>query len=141
MYPTKYKRAKKTELQKAKDKADKYFSLYVRQRDASDEGHVRCCTCGMWHYWKYLDCGHFQSRGYGATRYDEKNTGPQCKDCNIGNQGMQYQFGLYLDGKYGPKTAEKITIKSRMFSKRNRYDYEQIAEQYKQKIKAKMFKV
>ena len=137
MYPTKYKRkGKKTELQKAKTKADKYFSIYVRQRDSIGNGMVRCCTCGTPHLWKYLDCGHFQSRRYGSTRYDEKNTGPQCKDCNIGNQGMQYQFGLYLDGKYGPKTAEKITIKSRMFSKRNRYDYEQIANDYKSKIKS-----
>ena len=137
MYPTKYKRkGKKTELQKAKEKANKYFSLYVRQRDADYRGIVKCCTCGSFHQWKYLDCGHFQSRGNESTLYDEKNTGPQCKDCNVGNQGMKYEFGLYLDGKYGHKTAQRITIKSRMYCKRNRYDYEQIANEYKSKIKS-----
>lgn len=137
MYPYKKKRGqgKKNELQKAKTAAIKYFSLYVRQRDADYRGVVKCCTCGSFGEWKYLDCGHFQSCGYEATRFDEKNTGPQCKDCNIGNQGMQYEFSLYLNGKYGAKTAEKITIKSRMFCKRNRYDYEQIAQEYKLKIK------
>ena len=75
MYPNKYKpKGKKTELQKAKAKADRYFSLYVRQRDADENGNVRCCTCRAPHQWKYLDAGHFQSRGHGATRYDEKNT-------------------------------------------------------------------
>lgn len=135
MYPAKYKQGKKTELQKAKAKADKYFSLYVRQRDANFMGLVRCCTSGTWHHWKNLDCGHFMSRRFEATRYDEKNTGPQSRSSNRFNQGEQYKFGLYLDRKYGPKTAEKVTIKSRMFSKRNRYDYEQIANEYKSKIK------
>lgn len=40
-----------------------------------------------------------------------------------------------LNGKYGPKTAEQMTIKSRMFCGRKRYDYEVIAETYKQKLK------
>ena len=133
---TKIKRqGKKTELQKAKAKADKYFSLYVRQRDANDEGHVRCCTCWKLSLWKNLDAGHFQSRRYGSTRYDENNTGPQCTYCNGYNQGEQYKFGLYLDEKYGAKTAQKVTIKSRMNCKRNRYDYQQIAEKYKLKLK------
>lgn len=116
-------------------KADKNLSLYVRQRDADENGIVKCCTCGTKHLWQYLDCGHFQSRRYESTKYDEKNTGPQCPECNRFNQGQQYKFSLYLNGKYGHKTAEQMTIKSRMFCKRNRYDYEVIAEEYKQKLK------
>ena len=118
-----------------KRKADTNFSLFVRQRDADERGIVRCCTCGDPHHWKQLDCGHFQSRRYESTRYDEKNTGPQCPSCNRFNQGQQYKFSLYLNGKYGHKTAEQMTIKSRMFCKRNRYDYEVIAEDYKLKLK------
>ena len=135
MYPIKNKRqGKKTPLQLAKAKADKYFSLYVRQRDADINGFVRCCTSGELHHWKNLDLGHFMSRRFEATRYDEKNTGPQSRSSNRFNQGEQYKFGLYLDKKYGPKTAEKITIKSRMFCKRNRFDFEHIAETYKKKL-------
>ena len=118
-----------------KRKADDTFSLYVRQRDADENGIVRCCTCNTPHHWKQLHCGHFQSRRYESTRYDEKNCGPQCPKCNTFNQGEQYKFSLYLNGKYGPKTAENITIKSRMFCKRIRYDYEVIAEKYKLKLK------
>ena len=125
----------KTELQKAKAKADKYFSLYVRQRETGALDYNHCCTCGKTIHRKQLHCGHFQSRRYESTRYDEKNTGPQCSYCNTFNQGEQYKFGLYLDKKYGAKTAEKVTIKSRMFCKRNRYDYEMIAEEYKLKLK------
>lgn len=118
-----------------KRKADTNFSLYVRQRDADLNGMVRCCTCGTPHHWKRLHCGHFQSRRYESTRYDEKNTGPQCPSCNTFNQGQQYKFSLYLNGKYGPKTADQMTIKSRLFCGRKRYDYEVIAEDYKQKLK------
>lgn len=123
-----------------KRKADTNFSLFVRQRDADLNGIVRCSTCGHPHHWKQLDCGHFQSRRYEPTRYDEKNTGPQCVSCNRFNQGQQYKFSLYLNGKYGHKTAEQMTIKSRMFCKRNRYDYEVIAEKYKQKLKDLLLK-
>lgn len=123
-----------SELSKAKAKADRYFSLYVRQRDAID-GICTCCTCKKMIPWKSIHNGHFQSRRYESTRYDEKNTGPQCAFCNTYNQGEQYKFGLYLDSRYGFKTAEKITIKSRMFCKRNRYDYQVIANEYKEKIK------
>ena len=123
----------KSEIQKAKDKADRQFSLYVRQRDTVND-IVRCCTCGEWHHWKYVDCGHFMSRRYQATRFDEKNSGPQCKKCNILNQGLQFEMSKYLDKKYGFGTANAMEMKSKMFCKRLRFDYEHIAETYKAKL-------
>ena len=124
----------KSPIQKAKDKADRYFSLYVRQRDAIESGVVRCCTCGEWHHWKQMDCGHFMSRRYQATRFDEKNCASQCRACNRFNQGRQFEMGKYLDKKYGLGTANRMEMKSKMFCKRNRYDYEVIAETFKNKL-------
>ena len=123
----------KSPLQKAKDKADKHFSLYVRQRDAK-EGIVQCCTCGEWHHWKQMDCGHFMSRRYQATRFDEQNCAIQCRACNRFNQGRQFDMSKYLDKKYGFGTASKMEMKSKMFCKRSRFDYEHIAETYKNKL-------
>ena len=125
----------KSERSKARDKADKYFSDYVRQRDADENGMVRCCTCNKPMHWKASHNGHFQSRRYDSTRFDEHNCGVQCPGCNTFNQGEQFKFALYLDKRYGSGTAEKITIKSRMLSRRNRYDYQCIAEEYKNKLK------
>jgi len=122
-----------TELQRAKDKADKYFSLYVRQRDAVN-GIVKCCTCGQWHHWKQMDAGHFMSRRYEATRFDEMNTGPQCRADNRYNQGRQFEMSKYLDKKYGFGTASKMEMKSKMFCKRDRFDYEHIADTFKNKL-------
>ena len=124
----------KSELQKSKAKADKYFSVYVRQRDAVNE-IAKCCTCGERHHWKQMDCGRFMSRRYEATRYDEENTGPQCRACNRFNQGRQFEMFQYLDKKYGKGTSDKMALKSKMFCKRNRYDYDNIADTYKNKLK------
>ena len=128
-----------SELKKAKAKADKYFSLYVRIRDAKDE-IIHCCTCGERFHYKSLHCGHFISRRYDSTRYEEQNTGPQCASCNTFNQGRQFEFSKYLDKKYGSGTSDKMLLKSKMLSKRNRYDYQVIAEEYKNKYKQKLSK-
>lgn len=117
----------------SKKKADKYFSKYIRLRD-SKNGLSQCITCGAWKSWKEMDCGHFISRRFRATRYDEKNAHSQCKKCNRFQNGNQFQHGVKIDEKYGEGTAEKLLQKSKMFSKRTQFDYECIAELYKEKI-------
>lgn len=118
----------------AKALADRWFSKYVRKRDADKYGVVKCCITGERFHWKNLDAGHFMSRRHESTRYDEHNTGPQSRFSNRFNQGDQYLFGKYLDKRYGEGTSERMMLKSRMTCIRNRYDYEQIAEEYKNKF-------
>jgi hypothetical protein len=43
-------------------------------------------------------------------------------------------MGKYLDKKYGFRTANRMEMKSKMFCKRSRYDYEVIAETFKNKL-------
>lgn len=117
----------------AKKKADKYFSQYIRYKN-SKNGVCQCVTCGKWHGVKSIHTGHFISRRYESTRYDEKNCAPQCVACNTFNQGKQYEFGLYIDEEYGKGTAEKLLQKSKMICKRKKFDYEFIAKEYKNKI-------
>jgi hypothetical protein len=114
-------------LKQSKAKADKYFSLFIRKRD---EGKP-CITCGR--YTK-LDCGHFLSRRHEATRYDEKNSHGQCIKCNRFEYGNQYEHAKAIDRLYGDGTADELYLKSKMFCKRNMYDYEQIAKYYKDKL-------
>ena len=128
--------SKKSSLTRAKNLADKYFSLYVRQRDADENGMVKCCTCGKRGHWKDFDCGHFMSRRYEATRFEEKNTGVQCTGCNIFSQGKQFEFGKYLDGRYGDGTAEKMLLMSKMTVKRGELGLRWIIEEYKKKIES-----
>ncbi len=116
-------------------KLDTIFSQFVRQRDATENGIVKCCTCGHPMRWQTAHNGHFMSRRYQSTRYDEKNTGVQCPGCNTFNQGKQYEFAIYLDKRYGKGTADNMLMKSKMLCKRDRYDLECLIEEYKNKLK------
>ena len=118
-------RSKNKKLSKAK--ADKYFSLYIRERDKNKP----CITCGAM---ATKDCGHFLSRRFENTRYDEQNAHGQCQKCNRFEYGNQYEHGVAVDKLYGEGASEKLRVKSRMSSSpRNQYDYEQIAELFKNK--------
>ena len=112
----------------AKKKADKYFSDFIRKRDAQKP----CVTCG--NYKSDKDCGHFVSRRFEATRYDEKNAHGQCLKCNRFENGNQFEHGQAIDKMYGEGTAEKLFIKSKMLCKRKKSDYEFIAQEYKSKL-------
>ena len=118
-------------ISKLKKELDKWFSLYIRLRDATDMGVVQCFTCGkIAHYKSGMQCGHFQSRRFMATRYDERNQ-IQCVKCNMFEQGEQFKFGLNLDAKYGLGTAEELQLKARQTFKMSRSDYEEKITYYK----------
>jgi hypothetical protein len=99
-------------ISKLKDDLDKIFSLFIRLRDADNEGNCKCCTCGKYTIWnKNTDCGHFITRGALATRWEDKNCAAQCKSCNGFKGGEQDIFGKYIDKRWGEGTAEILQIK------------------------------
>ena len=114
----------------------KWFSLYIRLRD-SQNGLVQCFTCGkVAHYKKGgMQCGHFQSRRFMATRYDEQNCSAQCVACNMFRAGEQYRFALAIDAKYGEGTADDLQFKARQIMKFTRADYEDKISYYKSFVK------
>ncbi|RUA15245.1 MAG: recombinase, partial [Flavobacteriia bacterium] len=90
-----------------KKELDKWFSLFIRLREANEYGMVQCFTCGkVAHYKDGMQNGHFQSRKHMSTRFDEENCQVQCIKCNMFSQGEQFKFGIHLDAKYGEGTAE-----------------------------------
>ena len=113
-------------ISKLKKELDKWFSLYIRLRDATDEGLAQCFTCGKVAHYKSggMQNGHFQSRSFLSTRFDEENCQPQCVACNMFRQGEQYKFALNLDAKYGEGKAEELEILAKSVVKFTRYDYE-----------------
>jgi len=123
-----------------KARADRLFSLWVRQRDAVD-GVCRCVTCGTPHPWRSIHAGHFISRGKEATRYNERNCKPQCVSCNTFNQGRQFEYSLYLDKKYGKDTALVIKHLSGMECKRGWFDYMQIGNEILEDLKANSYEI
>ena len=118
-------------ISKLKKELDKWFSLYIRLRDATDEGLVQCITCGVVKHYKSMHNSHFQSRKHLATRWNEKNCDVGCIKCNIFNFGEQYKFSIALDNKYGEGTAEELELLARTIMKVSRIDYEDKISYYK----------
>ena len=127
---------KKT-ISKLKKELDKWFSLYIRLRDANEYGYCQCFTCGKVGHYKTggMQNGHFQSRKHMATRFHEDNCQVQCIKCNMYSQGEQFKFGINLDAKYGEGTAEELEFLARTTFKISRAEYEEQISYYKKLVK------
>jgi hypothetical protein len=122
-------------ISKLKKELDKWFSLYIRLRDATAEGMVQCFTCTkVSHYKSGMQCGHFQSRSFLPTRFDEVNCQPQCVGCNMFKQGEQFKFALWIDAKYGDGTALELQYQARTIVKFSRSDYDEKIVYYKKAV-------
>jgi|TARA_R110002073_G_scaffold234013_1_gene395291 hypothetical protein len=119
-------------ISKLKKELDKWFSLYIRLREATDEGLCQCFTCGkVSHYKSGMQNGHFQSRKHLATRWSETNCQVQCVGCNMFKAGEQYKFSIALESKYGEGTSEELQLLARTIMKVSRIDYEDKIRYYK----------
>lgn len=93
-----------------KKKADSLFSLFIRQKYADKDGNIKCYTCPTIRPIKKMQNGHFISRRYLGTRYEEKNCRPQCWYCNghgYGN-GRPVEFATGLKAEYGAGIVEEL---------------------------------
>lgn len=115
-------------------KADTIFSQYIRKRYADNNGFVECFTCGKKDHWKNLQCGHFMSRKFYSTRWDETNCQVQCAGCNVFRYGEQYKFGRNLDIEFGNGIAEGLQQKSKKIMKYTNYELIELIEHYKKKV-------
>jgi 5-methylcytosine-specific restriction endonuclease McrA len=123
-------------ISKLKKDLDKVFSLYIRLRNASKDGIVKCFTCDKTAHYKKMHAGHFMSRKHHATRWNEDNVQVQCPKCNLFGQGEQYAFGKLLDIRIGDGTAEELQELSRTTVKYMRFEYEDMIKHYKEKVNA-----
>ena len=121
---------KKT-VSKLKKELDKWFSLYIRLREANEYGMVQCFTSGRVYHYKKIHAGHFMSRRHLATRWCETNVQPQSAADNLFGQGEQFKFSINLDSKFGEGTAEELQYKSRTTVKISRVEYEEKISYYK----------
>ena len=126
---------KEKSLAKLKKEVDKWFSLYIRLKNALPNGLTVCWTCSAVKHYKEMHAGHFQSRRHLATRWDELNVQVQCPRCNLFNQGEQYTFGRLLDARLGKGTSDKLYKLSRTTVKFMRHDYLGKIHDYKYKVK------
>lgn len=92
------------------------MSLFVRLNESDEHGMGKCITCDTICYF-YNDCaqaGHFVSRKHMATFLDPVNVHNQCAKCNGWGNGMQYEYGVELNKRYGEGTAESLIERSKL---------------------------
>lgn len=89
--------------------ADDLMSEYKR-REHTVGDRVKCCTCEYRSHWKEITFGHYMPRRHNATRWELKNGGPQCGECNGPKQGESFKMGAWIDNTYGAGTSDKMII-------------------------------
>ena len=99
------KKRKLPSLKSLRAKLDQVFSLYIRKRDADENGMGWCITCNRW---ALLECGHFIPRQHTATRWEPDNVWGQCARDNSWGHGEQAQYYVALCKKLG--TARVVAL-------------------------------
>lgn len=114
-------------LSSLKKELDRVFSLYIRAKYPR-----RCFTCGKVD--GQLQCGHFVSRSYLVTRWDENNCRPQCVGCNIWGYGKPLDFEENLKKELGEEFVETMKASRHKILKLSQDWYETKIAHYKSVI-------
>ena len=94
------------------DPADKYFSLYIRERDNNI-----CRKCGGQ---SGLQCSHFQGRRKEATRFDPANADCLCFGCHAYFTANPFEHVQWQLATKGEQTVNEIVVRSNSYKKKDR---------------------
>jgi hypothetical protein len=119
-----------------KKKADKVFSIYIRNRD-SEDGLSVCFTCGVRKPVSQMQAGHFVSRRVNVLRFDEENVHAQCYSCNVMKHGDLYNYAKKLDEWLGDGTADKLHDQRFSTHKFTVEELRKIIEEYTYEVKTR----
>ena len=114
--------------------ADKWFSKFIRLRDADDNGIVICISCNARKHWKDMDAGHFIKRQFMSLRFNEKNVNGQCRKCNWLLQGNDINYAIGLEKKYGIGILEQLVATKHSTTHTGSFELKHIADYYRMKF-------
>lgn len=116
-------------------KLDEVFSQYIRLKYADMNGVCRCISCGSPIHWTKIQNGHYMSRVYRSTRFDERNCHPQCMPCNVFLHGNIQKYRKALVELYGSDEVDNLEAKAwRAMAKYTAYEYECMYHRYKSEV-------
>ena len=144
---SKVKKVKTTPRSKAKDKAWKAFSDYIRLRDSllttGTPDNCICVTCSVrgdtsWKPYKAIQAGHAVGGRGNAVLFHEELANGQCGYCNrkppMGLGGDYGNYAIFLIEKYGIEhTRELQKLRHSTDVKYKTHDFIEIEQRYKQK--------
>jgi len=128
----------KSTLTSTKKRTWRYFSKYIRLRDAlkttGDINFCKCFTCGRIESVKNMDAGHFVSRRFNSTLFDERNVHAQCTHCNTFLGGNQLEYRRQLIKLYGEGIDIEIEDKASELKKYTIPELKELMEELKKRI-------
>jgi len=131
------KRKTRTDKQKAKDKAWRSFSDYIRTRDSlkttSTLTRCVCITCGKTVPYKRIHAGHGIGGRTNSILFDEKLVNGQCDSCNVFHGGEYEIYASKLIEMYGIDMYNEFLAKKKRTVKYTTQDYIDISIMYKNK--------
>ena len=118
-------------------KADYYFSRWVRQRDADWKGECACPLCNLRSRWQDFTCGHLIKRAILNTRWYPDNGFAVCGKCNCemeGNEALKEKYRHYVLNRIGPDRWAGLMTQRMSRNKYIQAEIDEICEMYKRKI-------
>lgn len=91
-----------------KKKLDTVFAQYIRQRDSRYDGQFQCISCLQTKPVSMMHAGHFYSRTFTATRWDEANINGQCSACNTFKHGNLLEYRKGMISKWGQEVVDEL---------------------------------
>jgi hypothetical protein len=119
-----------TDQQKAIERLDKEFSLFIRRRD-SQNGFFQCISCGKIKPFEQADCGHYINRKHLSTRFSEINCNAQCRACNRFSEGNMSGYRQGLIKKYGEQKVLLLEMAKNQTVKYSVFELEAMRKHYK----------
>lgn len=110
---------------------DTEFSIFIRTREADENGETKCFTCSKVAHWKTMDCGHYESRSHKSLRWSEINCHVQCKGCNIFKKGNYPAYALKMQETYSEGVLERLHYTALARYKIDRSSLEFLIQKYK----------
>jgi hypothetical protein len=116
------------------EELDDVFSKYIRLKNSDANGICGCFTCANRVRWQEIQCGHYISRKCMFLRWDERNTAPQCSNCNCNKNGNLAIYGQRLE-LASPNITEILLEESRIVHKWSREELRSMITDYSKRIK------
>ena len=115
-------------IKKLVKELDTVFSIFIRTRDADENGIVSCCTCPTRRHWKEMHCGHLYPRSSFALRWHTSNAHAQCPECNLVGDGKFDEHLVYAITRHGKNAIHVLAATKHYVTNLNRTELnEQIA--------------
>lgn len=127
---------KKITKSKAKQKAWKTFSEYIRRSNADSLlGTLTCYTCGKVDFWNKLQAGHGIGGRNNSILFCEDLVRPQCVGCNVFGRGQYAKFTRKLIDELGLARYDELNALAGQILQLKVSDYQEIEQKYKDKLK------